>query len=70
VTAELFIGRNEQETNMTGRKIAVALALLLSATSATLAQSGTFSHTRGYMHIASGSDGMQASPSSGVESQR
>ncbi len=55
---------------MTGRKIAVALALLLSATSATLAQSGTFSHTRGYMHIASGSDGMQASPSSGAESQR
>jgi hypothetical protein len=58
------------EINMTGRKIAVALALLLSATSATLAQSGNYSHTRDYMHIASGDGGMQASPSSGAESQR
>jgi len=56
---------------MTGRKIAVALALLLSATSATLAQTGSYSHTRGYIHIASGYGGnAQASPSSGAESQR
>ena len=56
---------------MTGRKIAVALALLLSATSATLAQTGNYSHTRGYMHIASGYGGSsQPSPSSGAESQR
>jgi hypothetical protein len=36
---------------MTGRKIAVALALLLSATSATLAQTGNYSHTRGYIRL-------------------
>ena len=32
------------EKSMTGRKIAVALALLLSATSATLAQTANYSH--------------------------
>jgi hypothetical protein len=58
------------EIKMTGGKIAVALALLLSATSATLAQTGNYSHTRGYMHIASGDGGTQASPSSGAGSQR
>ena len=55
---------------MTGRKIAVALALLLSATSATLAQTANYSHTRGYIHIASGYGGSQPSPSSGAGSQR
>jgi hypothetical protein len=58
------------EMNMTGRKIAVALALFLSATSATLARTGNYSHTRGYIHIASGYGGSQPSPSSGAESQR
>jgi hypothetical protein len=58
------------EKSMTGRKIAVALALLLSATSATLAQTANYSHTRGYIHIASGYGGSQPSPSSGAGSQR
>jgi hypothetical protein len=51
---------------MKASKIALALALLLTATSASMADS-----LRNYTHIASSQAGSsQASPSSGAESQR
>src|ERR1700758_1619650 len=49
----LSLAQQEWRRIITGRKIAVALALLLSATSATLAQTGKYSPTRNYIHIAS-----------------
>jgi hypothetical protein len=62
----LILGET-MERNVKAPKIALAIALLLTATTASMAQS----HLQNYTHIASSQAGSsQAGPGSGAESQR